>query len=160
MFTGPDYGQRGVVLVFALLVLVLLSLLVTAVMRGSILQLRMARNLETAVTERQHALGEIERLLQHLGLEAPGGEPGHVHCPADYEGEGCDTYSLPDSGGTAREGRIYIRVVQTGRPPPRVAEDSASSGLAYRTVQYEVGAVSGRSSLVQGVMVLVPELSQ
>jgi hypothetical protein len=144
----------------ALLVLLLLSLLVTTVMQGSVLQLRMARNLETAVTERQEALGEIERILQHLGPEAPVGHPGYIHCTDDYAGEDCDDRSLPGSEVVAAASRVYLRVLKTDMSPPRVVEDNASSGLAYRAMQYEIGAQSGRTSLVQGVVVLVPELHQ
>lgn len=157
MSIAADSSERGMVLVFALLVLLLLSLLVSAVMRGSILQLRMARNLEIAVTEHQLALGEIERLLQHLGLKAPAGGPGYLHCLVDYTGEDCDAYSLPSSGEPVSGSRVYVRVVETGRLPPRVAEHAASSALAYRAVHYQVGAEVGRRSMVQGMMVLVPE---
>lgn len=156
MCTAPKAGQRGVVLVFALLVVLLLSLLVTAVMRGSILQLRMARNLESSIVERQLVLAEVERLLQHLGPRAPEGERGYLSCTGNYGGEQCDDFSLPTAAGAADSLRAYIRIVDADRPPPRVAETNASSAVAYRAVQYEVGAESGRTSLVQGVLVLQP----
>jgi type IV pilus assembly PilX-like protein len=160
MYTAAEPRQRGVVLVFALLVILLLSLLVSAVMRGSILQLRMVRNFESAVLERQQVLAQVESLLQNLGQEAPPGEKGYISCTGNHRGEECGDASLP--GGTEAPGsvRAYIRIVETGRPPPRVLESGASSTVAYRAVHYEVGAISGRTSLVQGVLVLVPRTRQ
>ena len=157
MYIAREASQRGLVLVFVLMVLLLLGLLVSATLRGSIMQLRMTRNLETAVVERQQALGEIERLLQHTGLDAPAGPAGHVHCVVNFDGEDCDEKSLPTDEQSGAAVQSHIRIVEAGRPPPRVAEDRASSGIAYRAVHYEVGAVVGDTSLVQGVLILVPE---
>ena len=82
MYSECEVRQRGVVLIFALLVLLLLSLLTTAVMRGSVLQLRMARNIDSTALETQQALGEIERLLHHLGAGVPAGPRGSLTCTA------------------------------------------------------------------------------
>lgn len=153
MRCADEFRQRGVVLVFSLLVLLMLGLLVTAVMRGSIMQVRLARNLESTALERQRALAGIERVLQHLGTEAPKGAAGDRHCM--FERDGCDTTSLADVAEPAGVEFAYVSVIAVDRPPPRVDEASASSGLAYRAVHYEVGAVSGQVSLVQGVAVLV-----
>ena len=160
MYTVREAKQRGLVLVFALLVLFLLGLLLTAVIRGSISQLRMARNLETAALERQQALGEIERLLQYIGLDAPAGPVGYIYCAANHDGEYCDEKSLPVDEGAAGSVKSHIHIVGADKPPPRMAENNASSGIAYRAVQYEVGAVSGGTSLVQGVLILVPGSSR
>lgn len=150
-----DGRQRGVALVFALLVLLLLSLLVSAVMRSSTTQLRMARNLETAALERQQVMTEIERVLAHLGVEAPAGAPGRVHCRSG--GAGCESQLLAQMSEPMETAYSEVRVVATGRTPPRVDESAASSGLAYRTVHYEVAAGLGQTSLAQGVAVLVAE---
>jgi hypothetical protein len=157
MYTVRKIDQSGMVLVFVVLVLFLLGLLVTAGMRGSLFQLRMARNLEVAVVERQQALGEIERILQQLGLDAPEGPRGHLNCTSNHSGENCHENSLPADEGSPGPVQSHVLVVQPDRPPPRVAEEHASSSLAYRAVHYEVGAVSGGTSLVQGVLILVPE---
>lgn len=157
MYTVRSLRQHGLVLVFALLVLLLLGLLVSSGMRVGLVQLRMARNLETTLLERQQALGEIERILQQLGLDAPAGPEGHFNCTTNHAGEHCREHSLTADEETAGAVQSHVLVVKSHRPPPRVAEDGASSALAYRAVHYEVGAVAGGTSLVQGVLILVPE---
>ena len=156
MYTVRNTGQRGLVLVFALLVLFLLGLLASAMIRGSVMQLRMARNLETAVLERQQALDEIERILQHIGQQVPEGPNGYLNCTADHDAGYCDEKSLPVAEGAAGSVQSYIRIVESDRPAPRVAEENASSSIADRAVQYEVGAAAGRTTLAQGVLILVP----
>lgn len=155
MFSGPEPRQRGFVLVFAMLALLLSGVLVTAVMRGSMTELRMAGNLETAALERQRALREIEHVLAHLGIEAPTGSRGYVHCRT--EGAGCDSASLAAISAPPEVDSSHLRIVATDRPPPRTGEAHASSGLAYRAVHYEVVARAGHTSLAQGVAVLVAE---
>ena len=157
MYTVREASQRGLVLVFALLVLLLLGLLVTAMTRASFLQLRMARNLETSVLERQQALGEIERILQHIGRDVPEGPDGYLNCTANHDSEDCDEKSLPLDEGALGDVQSHIRIVETGRPPPRAAQHNASSALAYRAMHYEIGAASGGTSLAQGMLILVPE---
>ena len=147
-----DSRQQGVALVFALLVLLLLSLLVSAVMRSSTTQLRMARNLETAALERQQVITEIEQVLAHLGVDAPAGAPGHVYCRS-----GCDAGPLAQMSEPMGTESSEVRLVAIDRPPPRLDESAASSGLAYRAVHYEVAATTGQTSLAQGIAVLVAE---
>lgn len=150
--------QRGVVLVFALLVLLMLGLLVTTVMGGAIVQLHMARSLEESTRTRQLALAEIERILVYLGGGAPEGEPGFRHCTQWGTTQGCDAWSLPAIRDGKSEVSAHVEVWQTGRPP-RLAQDRASSGIAYGSLRYEVGAAAGNTALGQGVLVLYPERS-
>lgn len=146
------------VLVFALLVLLMLGLLATAVMGGVVMQLRMALSLEESAVERQLALAEIERILLVLGEDAPEGEPGFRHCTPGDLLQGCDVKSLPPPVSGEFEASAYVEVWQKGRPP-RVAQGRASSGIAYGSLRYEVGAVAGNTALGQGVLVLYPERS-
>lgn len=154
MCIAPEWRQRGVVLVFTLLVLLMLGLLVTTLMRGSVMQLRMARSLEASALERQLALGEIERLLAHQGNSVPEGGPGFRHCTPDVTFPGCDTSTLPPGSGLVP---ASVEVLREGRPPPRLEQSRASSGVAHRALRYEVAAVAGHTTLVQGVLVMYPE---
>ncbi len=157
-------GQRGLVLVVALLVLLLTAIIATAVAATSLLQLRMAGNDEAEVVAQQQALSAVDAVLSDPGATTVRGQPGYRRCTPGAGPDGCDQTDLdlddrwlPGAGGT---GVTVTRIAPAGARLPPMAQDRASSAVAYRVAKFEVRAVhddslqgGARATVVQGVLV-------
>jgi hypothetical protein len=156
--------QEGAVLIVALLVLLLLATLATAVAQTNLLQLHMAANDEAKVGALQQSLAVVDAVLALPGSTPLAGGVGYRVCAVAALEPGCDENTLaidgrvkPGSG--ALEYRV-TRVAPALARMPVMNEDSASSGIFYRAAKYEIAVVYdgistglGRAAVTQGVLV-------
>lgn len=159
----PWGRQRGVVLLLSLLVLLLLALIAVTVSRGSLLQLHMAANEETRMSAMQWALAAIDNAFDsHQGLGADAAV-GRRTCSTGSTDPLCDVRSIELDSKLASAAEAALEVAVERVAPhlarmPVMAEDRASSAVAYRAARFEItaryggGAASrGGAQVVQGI---------
>jgi hypothetical protein len=163
----PGPGQRGVVLLVSLLVLLLLAMIATTVARTNQLQLHMAGNDEGRVAALQQALAVVDAVLEHpAGMRLDGGV-GHKACQSGSPDPSCDEYTIElAADAQPAAGRLELSVTRVAPPESRMPlldERQASSAVYYRMAKFEVrvaydGAAAGlgRATLAQGVLVRLP----
>lgn len=167
----PHSRQRGVVLVVALLVLLLLGIIATTVARSNLLQLRMAGNDEARTAAMQQALAVVDAVLPSAVGLAPAGGVGYRLCLPDSATTDCDDYSLVlESGALPAVGITDVavtRVAPLEERMPVLAEDQASSTVYYRVAKIEVqvsyagsAAGLGRATIAQGLLLRLPASPQ
>ena len=163
--TTRKSGQRGVVLVSALILLVIITLLSMSAMRVSITELRMAGNQETAVTSFQASQALSDAIIDAAESTPVIGDPGYTICTG--AGANCDreNWRLPngmftDQLNTGVMNSVIVRLAPALRPPPRGIGSSADkfSAAAFSiTSTFDmVDQGFGRYTVVEGVLVLVP----
>ncbi len=160
-------GQRGVVLIVSLLVLLLLGIIATTVARTNQLQLHMAGNDEARIAALQQALAAVDAVLANTANTPLNGGVGYRVCTVDSPDESCDEHTLAlEQGVEPTTGSLDVSVARVapleGRLPI-MGEAQASSTVYYRVAQFEVqvayeGAEQalGRAVLAQGVLVRLP----
>ncbi len=157
-------GERGLVLVVALLVLLLTAIIATAVAATSLLQLRMAGNDEAEVAAQQRALSAVDAVLSDPEAIPVRGHPGYRWCTSGAGPDGCDETDLALDArwlpGTGSTDVTVTRVAPTRARLPPMGEGRASSAVAYRVAKFEVRAVhddspagGARAVVAQGVLV-------
>ena len=155
--------QRGVALAFGLLLLVVITIVSIAAMRGSIFELQMARNEEARITAFERAQSIIDGTVAVITNLVVAGQVDDTNC-LGTEYTGCDstTVALDANVDAAISSRASVRVTRLApefAPAPPVAGSSAN---VFEAAQFEVESTydatstrEGRASLAQGVMVLV-----
>lgn len=169
LYPGP--GQRGVVLLVSLLVLLLLGIIATTVARTNQLQLHMAGNDEGRIAALQQALAVVDAMLERpTGIRLDSGV-GYTVCQLGSPATSCDEYTL-QLAADARPEAAGLEVSVTRIAPaesrmPLLDENQASSAVYYRVAKFEVSVVydgapesPGRAALAQGVLVRLPVSTQ
>jgi hypothetical protein len=167
----PDTGQRGVVLIVSLLVLLLLGTIATTVARTNLLQLHMAGNDAARIDAMQQALAMVDAVLPSAVAIAPLGGVGYRLCLPDSTDTGCDDYSLLlETGALPATGITDVavtRVAPLEERMPVLGETEASSTVYYRVAKLEVrvsydGSADGlgRATVAQGLLVRIPAAPQ
>ena len=162
----PRYKrQQGAVLVFALLMLLAISLLTVSSMRSSRIGLQMAQNEESRNVAEQGAQGMADFVVSNPATTPVIGTSGFTICTPN-EG-GCDRNDLPITNAelAAAVAADYVstrvaRMAPDFRPPPRAVGSSVDKFLSasFRvTSSYDRSDEAlGRQQIVEGVLVLVP----
>ena len=167
----PGPGQRGVVLLVSLLVLLLLGIIATAVARTNQLQLHMAGNDEGRVAALQQALAVVDAVLEHPTGMRLDSDVGHRVCQSGSADSSCDEYTVglvPDARPEGGRFEVSVtRIAPLESRMPLLHEGQASSAVYYRVAKFEVraaydGAAAGlgRAALAQGVFVRFPVSTQ
>jgi len=160
----PGAGQRGVVLVVTLLVLLLLGLIATTVGRTNQLELHMAGNDEARIAALQQGLGAVDAVLASATNTPLRGGVGYRVCIPDSPDATCDEHTLVVApGAQPAVGTLDVAVTRLAPLEDRIpvmAEGRASSTVYYRLAKFEVqvtydatGQDLGRVALAQGVLV-------
>ncbi|MEE8463396.1 MAG: PilX N-terminal domain-containing pilus assembly protein [Gammaproteobacteria bacterium] len=163
--TAGKSAQRGVVLVSALILLVIITLLSMSAMRVSITELRMAGNQETAITSFQASQALSDAIIDATTSTPVIGDPGFTICTGT--GVNCDreNWRLPNGmyGDQLNLGvmdSVIVRLAPALRPPPRGINSSADkfSAAAFSiTSTFDMADQGfGRDTVVEGVLILVP----
>ncbi|MCH9025618.1 MAG: hypothetical protein IIA05_00700 [Proteobacteria bacterium] len=158
-------GQRGVILVSSLILLVIITLLSMSAMRVSITELRMAGNQETAVTAFQATQALSDAIIDATASTPVIGDPGYTICTGT--GVNCDreNWRLPngmftDQMNAGVMNSVIVRLAPALRPPPRGIGSSADkfSAAAFSiTSTFDMADQGlGRDTVVEGVLILVP----
>lgn len=158
--------QRGAVLVTALIFLVVVTLLGVASTRSSTIGVRMAQNEEARFSAIATAHAISEAIVATPATTPVIGTTGFSVCTAGETG--CDVYGMPLPAGLVSNavaaGHLNARAERMSpplKPPPRVLESSLDkfSAASFRvTATYDrTGEGLGRTQLVEGVLVLVPQ---
>ena len=159
---GPGMRhQRGVVLAVGLIILLLLTVLGIAAMRGSIFELQMARNEEARLSAFERAQSVIDAVIARPA-NLKGGEPGEPSCNGNVTG--CDHADvtmddelLEAPHGERTQARVTYRYCR-GKVPRRlnVSEDEFDGAWFSVEGTYDGSEDRlGRSALDQGVLVLM-----
>jgi hypothetical protein len=152
------------VLLVSLLVLLLFAVIASTVLRGNLLQLRMAGNDEAQNAALQQGLAAVDALFaSRAGFHLNGGV-GHRVCAVDATDSSCDARLLRLPVGLGRAGAAMdywiVRAAPLEQRLPVMDETDASSTAFYRAARFEIGAryddtAQGlaRAAVVQGVVV-------
>jgi Tfp pilus assembly protein PilX len=158
-------GQRGVVLVSALILLVIITLLSMSAMRVSITELRMAGNQETSVASFQSSQALSDAVIDATASTPVIGDPGYTICTGAGANCNIENWRLPtgmytDQMNTGVMNAVITRLSPALRPPPRGLGSSADkfSAAAFSiTSTFDMADQGlGRDTVVEGVLVLVP----
>jgi hypothetical protein len=152
---GPSV-QRGVVLIFTLVILLLMSFLASSLYENHLLQLRMAGNEQARSEAMQGALALVDGVVAIESNFLIRGSEGYTFCPQGLSNESCDEANLVLDLAVPQDESYRAYSLQR-RPPleallPVMDEDRASSGRHYRTALFEINA-SVRTPVGQGVAV-------
>jgi hypothetical protein len=153
-----------VVLLLSLLVLLLLAVMAVTVSRGSLLQLHMAGNEETRMAAMQRVLAAVDNVLAVGAGMGPDTVPGHRICATVSIDSRCDEHSIeldsklePTGGSTLDVAVVRLTPLEARIPP--LAEDRASSAVAYRVARFEISsrydgreAGLGGAEIIQGLL--------
>ena len=147
-------AQHGAALVIALVLLIAITLVTTAAVTTSTMELRMAGNLESSTNTFQTAMAAVDFVLSDpTNLPAVG--PLDVASPVTLTGT---PFTVTGSDSVAANATR----LEDCAPPPRMS--SATSMTAYSAFAYEVDASvdknnsgMGRSGIVQGYILLGPK---
>lgn len=146
--------QRGVTLLIVMLILIGVSLISIASVNTSVMELRMARNVESTTNNFQTALSAIDFVIAD-----PTNLPttGALNLPTAVTLTGTP-FSTSTGDSLAASA---MRTEDCGSPPRML---SASSMLAYSAFRYEITANldknasgMGQSGIVQGYLLLGPK---
>jgi len=146
--------QRGAVLVVAMLLLVAITVLSTAAVSMSVMEMRMANNTESNVNTFQTAMASVDFVLSDIN-NLPALGPLGVPSPVTVSGTPFEL--APGDTITASATRI-----EDCAPPPRMT--NATSMTAYSSFRYEAEAEvmknnggMGEAGIVQGYLLLGPK---
>ena len=152
--TATRLRQRGVTLLVVLLLLMGITLISVSSVGTSVMELRMARNVEASATTFQTALAAIDFVISdpaNLPMVGPLNEPVSVTLSGSPF-----TVSGGDSIDTSA-----ARISECGAPPRM---RNATSLMAYSAFQYDVIATldknatgMGQSGIVQGYLQIGPK---
>ncbi len=159
-------GQRGVILIVALVFLVAIILLTISSMRSSNIGLFLAQNEESRVAAEQAAQALADAIVTNPASTPVIGTTGFTSCTAGETG--CDRNDLPVTNpvlaAAIASDHMQARVERTGeefRPPPRAVETSidkfSSASFRVVTTYDRVDEGLGRTQVSEGVLVLVPK---
>lgn len=157
--------QEGAILFIALMFLVTITLLTTSSMRTSNISLNLAHNEETRIVATQSAQALADAIVADPHATPVIGDSGHSVCTAGEYGCTRNDLTVQDASllGEIAANHISARVERTGslfRPPPRAVQtsmDKFSSASFKATTTFDRASEGlGRQSVVQGVLVLVP----
>ena len=159
-------GQRGAVLVVALMFLIAITLLTISSMRSSNIGLHMAQNEESRIAAIQSAQALADVIVSNPAATPVVGKSGFTACTPGQAN--CDRNDLPVSDPTLEMDvanyHLSARVERTGgtfQPPPRAVESSidkfTSASFRVTTTFDRVDEGLGRQSITEGIMVLVPQ---
>lgn len=161
------HGQRGAILVIALMFLVAITLYTISSMRSSNIGLFMAQNEESRVAAAQAAQALADAIVASPASTPVVGISGYTSCTAAETG--CNRNDLPITDPVlayaVANNHISARVERTGtlfKPPPRAVETSidkfSSASFRVITTYDRVDEGLGREQITEGVLVLVPKL--
>ena len=161
------HGQRGAILVVALMFLVAITLYTISSMRSSNIGLFMAQNEESRVAAEQAAQALADAIVASPASTPVVGVSGYTACTAAETG--CNRNDLPITDPVlayaVANNHISARVERTGtlfKPPPRAVETSidkfSSASFRVITTYDRVDEGLGREQITEGVLVLVPKL--
>jgi archaellum component FlaG (FlaF/FlaG flagellin family) len=175
--------QRGMVLLVSLLILLLMAIIAAAVTQTNTLQLQMAGNDESKTDAIQRALAVVDAVIDNPKNTPVRGDIGYTWCKPGST-KSCDEYNLSvedevvdvdgDGNATAAEKSQYEYIVTRVGPEyislgalGRRDDSRGDSGLDYQGAVIEVSGSFdgtdkglGSSSVVQGVMIKIPVMSQ
>ena len=146
--------QKGVVLIVVLMMLIGITLISTATVNTSVMELRMARNAEFGVNNFQTALSAVDFVISdpaNLPTVGPLMQPTPVTL----------TGSLFDASAGDTVTASAVRVGECGLPPRMRA---ANSLMAFSAFDYEItanldkkGSGMGKSGVIQGFLQIGPK---
>lgn len=165
---GPN-SQRGVALAFALMMLVIITVIGVTAMRSSIFELGMARNEEARLAALEKAQSIVDATMTMSSNLLVAGSVGETNCTSGYEypddNDPCDSYTvtlddgLDDPTITTYASSRVERLQPEFQAPPAVI---GSSITVFEAAQFSVEGTfdarssrQGASTVAQGVMVLV-----
>lgn len=165
-----DQRQQGIVLFASLIFLIVVTMIGLASMRSSTLELRMSLNEESRISAFQQAQAMSDAIIFTPGSTPVVGDVGYRICTASVPGGvPCDQRNLtvPNAyiQGEVGAGHLTAVVERVGSntsPPPRgldssVDKFSAPTFRVQSTYDREAEGL-GRSTLNEGVLVLIPRL--
>ena len=160
--------QKGTALMVALIILIGITLLSIAGINTSILELRMARNLESTSNTFQVAMAALDYVVSddaNLPTTGPLDTPDPVTLPQDtpaYDGELFDCSDGDCGNGAGEEITTTATRLADCAPPPRAR--LATSLPAFSAFEYEARARvdknatgNGRTEMVLGYILLGPK---
>lgn len=152
--TTPRPGQRGAVLVIAMLLLVAITVLSTTAVSMSVMEMRMSNNMESNANTFQTTMAAVDYVLSDIS-HLPAVGPLNVPTTVALAGTPFTFVAGDDVSADA------MRIEDCGLPPRM---SNATSMTAYSSFRYEVAAevskdVSGmgRSAMTQGYLLLGPK---
>jgi Tfp pilus assembly protein PilX len=162
----PMHGQRGAILIIALMFLLTITLLTLSSMRSSKIGLYLAQNEESRIAAEQAAQALADAIVSTPASTPVVGLTGYTACTPGESG--CNKNDLPVTNPTlayaVAANHMQARVERTGttfRPPPRVVQTSIDkfSAASFRvTTTYDrIADGLGREQVTEGVLVLVPK---
>ena len=162
----PMHGQRGAILIIALMFLLTITLLTLSSMRSSKIGLYLAQNEESRIAAEQAAQALADAIVSTPASTPVVGLTGYTACTPGESG--CSKNDLPVTNPTlayaVAANHMRARVGRTGttfRPPPRVVQTSIDkfSAASFRvTTTYDrIADGLGREQVTEGVLVLVPK---
>jgi len=162
----PMHGQRGAILIIALMFLLTITLLTLSSMRSSKIGLYLAQNEESRIAAEQAAQALADAIVSTPASTPVVGLTGYTACTPGESG--CSKNDLPVTNPTlayaVAANHMQARVERTGttfRPPPRVVQTSIDkfSAASFRvTTTYDrIADGLGREQVTEGVLVLVPK---
>ena len=163
---SPKY-QNGAILIISLLFLIAITLLTISSMGSSNIGLHMAQNEESRIVAEQGAQALADAIVSDPSTTRVVGESGYAYCTAGESGcnSGGLTVSDPILAASIAYGHVTGRVEREGpafRPPPRVVESSidkfTAASFEVTTTYDRVDESLGRQQVIEGVLVLVPNL--
>jgi len=164
--TPPMHGQRGAILIIALMFLLTITLLTLSSMRSSKIGLYLAQNDESRISAEQAAQALADAVVATPASTPVVGLTGFTSCTPGESG--CSKNDLPITDPTlayaVAANHMQARVERTGatfRPPPRAVQTSIDkfSAASFRvTTTYDrIADGLGREQVTEGVLVLVPK---
>lgn len=166
--------QGGMVLIVSLLLLLVLAILATTTSETNILQLQMAGNDQAKAESMQHAFAIVDSIIDNRDNTAVVGDVGYKLCDSDAStrvGITCNEELINiDSGLVDPDADVGYYVQRVGpeiTSAPFLDEDFASSSASFSVARQEVTVTYDRSDerlgkveIVQGLLRLIPKLSQ
>jgi hypothetical protein len=162
--TSMPHREQGVALAFGLLMLLLISVIGIATLRGSLFELNMSRNEESRITALERAQSLVDAAIVVNGNLVVAGKVGDTNCSgAAYPNCTSSNVLLDQSvSNDDFQNRSSIRIERLApefAPAPRIIGSSIN---VFEAAQFRVESVydarntrEGRAGVAQGVMVLV-----
>ncbi len=156
------HKQRGVILLVALVLIAGMSLVTVSVMKGSVLNSRLARNDQAHLEVRERAQSLLASAVVNVSNLPMSGGVGSTNC---YNQQNCDSTTvaiaatLIDGSDAARTSVSITRQAPFLATPPR--QLSSSAGL-FSVANFEIESAydatdiqRGKAVMAQGIMTLV-----
>lgn len=163
--------QQGVALAVALVVLVGVTVVSLSSLTVSLLEVRMAENEEARMIAFQKAQAGVDAVGAALGNIVVTGAPGQTNCtgntttsalPDPLPPQGCNTTTLTlPTGFDGRHAALTERLEPELQCPPAAMETSCAgfsvANFAIESRYDNTQRRGGRSTIFQGLLVLVPD---